>query len=180
MGKLWKAKFFTLCEIAFASSCDSGLMDRRTIDELTVEGVRLLREPTQHVVSSAFGQSIPKGYIINPFTPREFKNYILPTVLRKMCKWCSENFQCNPLSSESVKLPMRRYNHLSSEKAMKSQILHNFWWGCKGNLKLITLGSKRVYVHHNVVSSQPFVVVATPRAPPPQTERQPQQRLRGD
>ena len=44
----------------------------------------------------------------NPFTPK-FKTYILPTIQREMYKWCSENGQ---------------YNHLSSEKAMKSRVLH--------------------------------------------------------
>ena len=64
-------------------------------------------------------------WVINPFTPK-FKKFILPTVLK---------------GSE--------YNNLASEWAMKSQVLHTvrcscFWWGCRGSLKLIALGSERV------------------------------------
>ena len=50
--------------------------------------------------------------IINPFTPK-CKKCILPSFQRGMYKWGGEN--CN------------KYNHLSSEWAMKSPVLHTVW-----------------------------------------------------
>ena len=52
---------------------------------------------------------------------------------------------------------------------MKSQVLHSavwyFWWGCRGNLKLITLGSERVNwrLHEDKVN---MTFIGTPACDP--------------
>ena len=68
---------------------------------------------------------------LNPSTP-ELEKYILPT---------------SQISKTFKVVRIGKYNHLSSEEAMKNQVLRTvwfFWWGCRGNLKLITFESERV------------------------------------
>ena len=82
--------------------------------------------------------------VFNPRTPKH-KKYILPTYSREnayvlwweLVVWSS-------------------FIWVSYEKSSSSYCsMQYFWWGCRGNLKLITLGSERVnrlryYVHHQL------------------------------
>ena len=82
--------------------------------------------------------------VFNPRTPKH-KKYILPTYSREnayvlwweLVVWSS-------------------FIWVSYEKSSSSYCsMQYFWWGCRGNLKLIALGSERVnrlryYVHHQL------------------------------
>ena len=70
--------------------------------------------------------------LVNPFTPK-LKAYILTTNLkRRMYKWCEWEL-------------VVAFIWVSNEKQSSSYyVMQYFWWGCRGNLKLITLGSERV------------------------------------